>query len=432
MTEFVSSSLERELKKYNKLNFIPVVGQTFNFNKYVVVLPKEPKQRIFDVDNETKTYPESQSIEIQQFCKENNFEIQDFLDVYKNKISFKPLKYTIRSIYLKALKTFFKLELTENGLSLKDGNWKNFKFSGSGFLEEIDSFGNIVFSKIDYKNTNYHSFKNTKINNNLLEVLENLGLLENLRKVSIEDLTEHQKKYSMGIMYKIQKIGDSLDIIFCLELPARLLKTEENSLHTVKFKVSLEMFQKVLSTELLRKKIIKEFSMESKFIPLEAIKKEKLIWLTENKEVTFRQLTEEEIEFFDTRILPILKKIKKRCSWWTLEPIFEEFEQFYKEFNNKDTSVSCAPDTSKFTATICGWIKFDKKFSVSGGYYGFTRYFTYGLKIGGNFKYGSPRFMMNYILEYINHNYGLPTYSNGTKPAIWKTDGTSWSAIGIG
>ena len=430
--EFSSSSLERELKKYNKLNFIPVVGQTFNFNKYVVVLPKEPKQRIFDVDNETKTYPESQSIEIQQFCKENNFEVQEFLKTYKNIISFKPLKYTIRSSHLKVLETFFKLNLTEDGLKSNGSNWSNSSFIGSGFLEEIDTFGNIVFSKEDYRNTNYHSFRSTKINDNRMEALENLGLLKNIRKVSIDDLREYQKNYSIRIMYKIQKKGNFLNIIFCLELPGKLLKSEEGSLHRIEFKVSLEMFQKVLSTELLRKKIIKEFSMESKFIPLEAIKKEKLIWLTENKEVTFRQLTEEEIEFFDTRILPILKKIKKRCSWWTLEPIFEEFEDFYKEFNNKDTSVSCASDTSKFTATICGWIKFDKKFSVSGGYYGFTRYFTYGLKIGGNFKYGSPRFMMNYILEYLKYNYGLPTYSNGTKPVIWKTDGTSWSAIGIG
>lgn len=430
--EFISSSLERELKKYNKLNFIPVVGQTFNFNKEVVILPKVSNQRVFEVDSEVKTYFKSQSLEIYNFCKENNFEIQDFLDVYKNKISFKPLKYTIKSLYLKAIKTFFRLNLTEEGLKLNNGNWRNSNFIGSGFLEEINSFGEMVFSKEDYKNTDYHSFKDTKINGNQLGVLENLGLLKNIRKVSIDDLIEYQKDYSMKILYKIQKKGNFLNISFCLELPTRLLKTEENSLHTVKFKVSLEMFQKVLSTELLRKKIIKEFSMGPKFIPLEAIKKEKLIWLTENKEVTFRQLTEEEIEFFDTRILPILKKIKKRCSWWTLEPIFEEFEDFYKEFNNKDTSVSCAPDTSKFTATICGWIKFDKKFSVSGGYYGFTRYFTYGLKIGGNFKYGNPRFMMDYILEYINHNYGLPVYSDGTKPAIWKTDGTSWSAIGVG
>ena len=430
--EFSSSSLERELKKYNKLNFIPVVGQTFNFNKYVVVLPKEPKQRIFDVDNETKTYPESQSIEIQQFCKENNFEVQEFLKTYKSIISFKPLKYTIRSSHLKVLETFFKLNLTEDGLKSNDSNWSNSSFIGSGFLEEIDTFGNIVFSKEDYRNTNYHSFRNTKINDNRMEALENLGLLKNIRKVSIDDLREYQKNYSIRIMYKIQKKGNFLNISFCLELPEKLLKSEDSVLHRIEFKVSQEIFQKVLSMELLRKKSIKEFSMESKFIPLEAIKKEKLLWLTEDKDITSRQLTEEEIEFFDERILPILKKIKKRCFWTELETIFEEFEQFYKEFNNRDASIPSAPDTSKFTATVSGWIRFDKYFNVSGGYYGFSRNFTYGLKIGGNFNYGNPRFMMNYVLKYISHTYGLPIYGGGEKSAIWKTDGTNWSAIGVG
>ena len=86
----------------------------------------------------------------------------------------------------------------------------------------------------------------------------------------------------------------------------------------------------------------------------------------------------------------------------------------------------------KFTTTVSGWIRFDKDFVVSGGYYGFSRYFTYGLKIGGNFKYGNPRFMMNYVLKYISHTYGLPLYEKGEEPSIWKTDGTNWSAIGIG
>ena len=276
MTEFVSSSLERELKKYNKLNFIPVVGQTFNFNKEVVILPKVSNQRVFEVDSEVKTYFKSQSLEIYNFCKENNFEIQDFLDVYKNKISFKPLKYTIKSLHLKALRTFFKLNLTEDNLKLNDGSWRNSNFIGSGFLEEIDNFGNIVFSKGDYKNTNYHSFKDTRINGNQLEVLENLGLLKNIRKVPIDDLIEYQKNYSMRILYKIQKKGNFLNIMFCLELPEKLLKSEDSVLHRIEFKVSQETFQKILSMELLRKKLIKEFSMESKFIPLADIKKEKI------------------------------------------------------------------------------------------------------------------------------------------------------------
>lgn len=431
MVEISSSSLERELKNYNKLNFIPVVGQMFNFNKEVVILPKVSNQRVFEVGSEVKTYNEDQSIEIYNFCKENNFEIPDFLDVYKNKISFKPLKYNVRSLHLKALETFFKLNLTEDGLKLNDGSWSNSSFIGSGFLEEIDNFGNIIFSKVDYKNTNYHSFRNTRINGDEMNTLEDLGLLKTLRKVSIDDLREYRKNYSLRIMYKIKK-GNSLNISFCLEIPGKLLASGKSFLHKIEFNVPLELFQKILSMELLRKKLIKSFSMESKFIPLEAIKKEKLIWLTEDKEVTSRQLTEVEIEFFDGRILPILKKMKKQCYWSELEIIFKEFEDFYRDFNNSDVSVPSAPDTSKFTATVSGWIKFDKNFNVSGGYYGFTRHFAYGLKIGGNFKYGNPRFLMNYVLEYIKYNYGLPAYSDGEKTAIWKTCGTSWSAIGIG
>ena len=64
--------------------------------------------------------------------------------------------------------------------------------------------------------------------------------------------------------------------MFCLELPEKLLKSEDSALHRIEFKVSQEIFQKVLSMELLRKKLIKEFSMESKFISLNDIKKEKL------------------------------------------------------------------------------------------------------------------------------------------------------------
>ena len=81
MTEFVSSSLERELKKYNKLNFIPVVGQTFNFNKEVVILPKVSNQRVFEVDSEVKTYFKSQSLEIYNFCKENNLHQSAFVRI---------------------------------------------------------------------------------------------------------------------------------------------------------------------------------------------------------------------------------------------------------------------------------------------------------------------------------------------------------------
>ena len=172
--------------------------------------------------------------------------------------------------------------------------------------------------------------------------------------------------------------------------------------------------------------------MESKFIPLGDIKKEKQIWLTEDKTIKHRTLTDEECVFFNDRILPILKKIKKRCLWWELEIIFKEFEQFYKEFNNRDASIPSAPDTSKFTATVSGWIRFDKDFVVNGGYYCFNRTFTYGLKIGGNFNYGNPRFLMNYILNYIKCTYGLPVYGEGEKPSIQKTDGTNWSAIGVG
>ena len=432
MKEILSNSLERELKKYNKTNFIPVVGQMFNFNKDMIVLSKISNHRIFEMESEAKTYLKNQSVEISNFCKENNLEIQDFLDVYKNKISYDSLKYTIKSLHLKALKTFFRLNLTEKGLKLNNSSWRNSGFIGSGFLEEINSFGEMVFSKENYENKYYHSFKDTRINDNQLEVLENLGLLQNIRKVPIDDLIEYQKDYSMKILYKIQKKGNFLNISFCLELPEKLLKSEDSALHRIEFKVSQEIFQKVLSMELLRKKSIKEFSVESKFIPLEAIKKEKLLWLTEDKDITSRQVTEEEIEFFDGRILPILKKIRKQCSWVELETIFEEFEQFYKDFNNVNTSIPSAPDTSKFTATVSGWIRFDKDFGVSGGYYGFYRNFTYGLKIGGNFNYGNPRFMMNYVLKYISHTYGLPLYEKGKKPSIWKTDGTNWSAIGVG
>ena len=432
MTEFVSNSLEKELKKYNKMNFIPVVGQMFNFNKDMIVLSKTSNHRIFEMDHEAKTYLKNQSTEICNFCKENNLEMQDFLEANKNKISHKSLKYTIKSLYLKALKTFFRLNLTEEGLKLYNGNWSNSSFGGSGFLEGINSFGEIVFSKGDYKNKNYHSFKDIRINDSKMEVLENLGLLENIRSVSLEDLIEYQKTHTMTILYKIQKNGKFLNISFCLELPKKLLNSEESRLHRIEFKVSQENFQKILSMELLRKKLIKEFSIESKFIPLDDIKKEKLIWLTEDKTIKHRTLIDEECVFFNDRILPILKKVKKRCLWSELEIIFKEFEQFYKEFNNRDTSIPSAPDTSKFTATVSGWIRFDKDFGVSGGYYGFNRTFTYGLKIGGNFKYGNPRFMMNYILKYINHTYGLPEYENGAKPAIWKTDGTNWSVIGVG
>lgn len=432
MREILSNSLEKELKKYNKMNFIPVVGQMFNFNKDMIVLSKTSNHRIFEMDHEAKTYLKNQSTEICNFCKENNLEMQDFLDVYKNKISHKSLKYTIKSLYLKALKTFFRLNLTEEGLKLYNGNWSNSSFGGSGFLEGINSFGEIVFSKGDYKNKNYHSFKDIRINDSKMEVLENLGLLENIRSVSLEDLIEYQKTHTMNILYKIQKNGKFLNISFCLELPKKLLNSEESRLHRIEFKVSHETFQKILSMEILRKKLIKEFSMESKFIPLDDIKKEKLIWLTEDKNTISRSLTEEEIEFFEDRILPILKKIRKQCSWSELETIFEEFEQFYKEFNNRDASIPSAPDTSKFTATVSGWIRFDKDFGVSGGYYGFPRNFTYGLKIGGNFNYGNPRFMMNYVLKYISHTYGLPLYEKGKKPSIHKTDGTNWSAIGVG
>ena len=432
MREILSNSLERELKKYNKMNFIPVVGQMFNFNKDMIVLSKTSNHRIFEMDQEAKTYLKNQTTEICNFCKENNLDILDFLDIYKNKISHKPLKYTIKSLHLKALRTFFRLNLTEEGLKLNNSNWSNSGFGGSGFLEGINSFGEIVFSKGDYKNKNYHSFKDIRINDSKMEVLENLGLLENIRIVSIEDLIEYQKTYTMNILYKIQKQGNFLNISFCLELPKKLLNTEESILHIIEFKVSQETFQKILSMEILRKKLIKEFSMESKFITLDDIKKEKLIWLTEDKNIISRHLTEDEIEFFEDRILPILKKIRRHCSWSTLETIFEEFEQFYKEFNNRDASIPSAPDTSKFTATVSGWIKFDKNFSVSGGYYGFSRSFTYGLKIGGNFNYGNPRFLMNYILNYIKCTYGLPVYGEGEKPSIHKTDGTNWSAIGVG
>ena len=38
----------------------------------------------------------------------------------------------------------------------------------------------------------------------------------------------------------------------------------------------------------------------------------------------------------------------------------------------------------------------------------------------------------SYILNYIKCTYGFPVYGEGEKPSIQKTDGTNWSAIGVG
>lgn len=165
-------------------------------------------------------------------------------------------------------------------------------------------------------------------------------------------------------------------------------------------------------------------------------KKYKRIWFKNEHAdygISYYKPNETELEIL-ARVHEIAKEntLGRKILWSKLERIFQVIEDEYSNFNREDASVKSAPDTSKFIANKAGWLKFDKKFSVTEGYCQFQRYFHYAIKVGGNFNYGRPFTLITYILKAIETYYGYPTYSDGKKPIFRTKDGTNWSAIGIG
>ena len=116
-----------------------------------------------------------------------------------------------------------------------------------------------------------------------------------------------------------------------------------------------------------------------------------------------------------------------------MEEIFKRLAIFYNEYKNEDAYVPSGPDTSKFVATKSGWVKFATRFTTDiSKHSGLGTYFYYGLQIGGNFTYGRPKIILEYILMFASKHYGLPRYDDGSRVGIRFSSGTNWSAVGIG
>ena len=165
-------------------------------------------------------------------------------------------------------------------------------------------------------------------------------------------------------------------------------------------------------------------------------KKNKRVWFKNNDpyyKIAFAKINKEELELLDN-IHDVLKSSTRGrpLRWSQYECIFQMIEDLYSKYNRQDIQVPSAPDTSKYLVNKAGWLKFDKSFSVTEGYCQFQRYFHYGIKIGGNFNWGEARTVIKYIFKAIEKYYGLPTYSDGSKPSLRMTSGTNWSAVGIG
>ena len=456
-------SLERELNNFSKQASVLVRQSLLKSKKGNFIIPKEREVNSGNIilfDNEYHIHNCSELIKFEILKKElndqrteqttdlvkdysENFEIINHFDFFKNR----------SKSNVKLLGKILDCLLTYKGWENRKSNWFA-EDQENQFIISIDNMG-----KLNISNDKRQFFYRLDFNINSLVYLDQnidrkMGLINlfNLKDIVYlingNTLEEQQKNlesylsnHSLQFLVKFEKPGridgGVIRITVAAEVPEKLTG-DSSKLIKYSFNVQYDIFDMVINQILARKKLLNKFGLSRyNFSKLGDIKREKTIWINQGDGniYTYEIENQKEIDLLEESLKYIKTNTKKgyNVSWTIMEEIFIRMEKYYSKFENENAYIPSGPDTSKFVATKSGWIKFAKKFTADiSKHSGVGKYFHYGLQVGGNFKYGRPKIILEYILLFAAKNYGLPKYGDGSKVNIKFSSGTNWSAVGIG
>lgn len=461
-------SLEKEIKKFSKLKS-PLVGGTILKPKMDIIIPKTGSQYL--KPNQFNTIKAGESIHFSELKNLINnsgeYHLNDFARDFKNwfwdkdfEVINKPYIAKFKSGDIKLAAIILDNLLTEEGLTDKVSR-SSWYYEGSTI--EVVSISSTGIMKVEnchkskFMHLNFYGddliYANKVVHKNKVDMLKDLGLYDKLVNeilnyrdeettfVDIElDVDNYYNNHSITFVAKLKKnsmvsyMDERYTINYGIVIPGSLTNGNRDVLIDWDLVLKPEQFIGICNDLIIQKKIKKEFRNELFISNLASIKKEQTLWFTDSGKIMEVELLPDEIDIIEKIINTINFRFKKNTTinWNTLEEIFTKLSDYYSDFNRGNTYVPSAPNTSTFTATKSGWVKFDKDFRSGESYYSRGTYFKYGLKIGGNYNYGRPGSVLLYILKFIQKYFGFPTYSSGEKISIGRTSGTNWSAIGIG
>jgi hypothetical protein len=447
------SSIKAALKDFAKVNNIFVNNTRFLSKFGNIIIPKVSGLKVLTKEN-YHSHLGTELIQFETLCQELKISKDDLEKTFNRDYS--SIFYVRNELDLRKFKTKNLIQclnildciLTHEGWNPKECSWHN-KNNYESNLINIDKFGDfevIAPEKSYYKKFNTvseDSIVHTKIDtNNMIEFYQKIGIYSKIIKyLNIECnkseeealiLLENLANLKPVIKFEIVEDFESkkyTNIIVGVELnPTKLI--------TKKIRIDYDEFKEICSILIAKKKLLKDFAISDGIYisPLSSIKKEKIIWFNSDGKIYKYELEDAEIDALDLIIKKTFNGLHKNraISWEKLYSLFCDVRNFYSDFENENISVPSGPDTSKFSATVSGWIKVDKDFRIGESYYTRGVYFKYGLQVGGNFKYGKPSVVMKYLLRYVQKYYGLPNYNDGGKISIISKAGTNYSVVGIG
>ena len=350
-------------------------------------------------------------------------------------------------------KTLEILDLITNEKGWKASRSTWYSEAPDNIIENIDKYGFLEIKSLEnpyYRNLNLveenkllvvdqnirkDKFQLLKLLNLYDLCIDDLALdLQVTQEVALERLENYLSNHSLDLVGRFSVSGydenlPKVTIRVGVIIPATL-NNSKDSLVINLFGVPLDEFNRLTSMVIARKKLLSDFTKNKiQLTDLKSLKKEKVLWFNDNSRLYMYNMLDTEIRLIEDTIKCNLSCHRKNVSinWSLLKNIFDSVQLFYTQFENENISVPSGPDTSKFTATKSGWIRFDKDFTMGESFYVRGTHFKYGLKVGGNFNYGNPGAVMIYLLKYIEKFYGLPN-----EISIRSACGTNFSAVGVG
>lgn len=454
-------SLENELNKFGEHNRVLVRHSLLKSKNGNFIIPKEREVNSGNIilfDNEYHIHNGSEQIKFEKIKNELNdqrteqttdlvkaysedFEIVNNFDFFKDKSA---------NPNVKLLGKILDCLLTYKGWENWKSSWYNDN-SKNQCITAINEMGNLTISNekqqffyrlnIDPNNLVYLDPKIDRKMGlvNLFKLKDIIYAVDGKGKEEQEDnLKRYLSNHSLSFSVRFEKNLETVRTTVAVEVPTTLSWRDKPILIKHSFSVQDSTFDIIVNQILARKKLLRKFGLSRfQFPKIGDIKREKNIWLSQGdgNVYSYKIENQEEIDFLEVIIGYIKNNTKKgkNVSWDLMEEIFKKMEVFYSKYENENAYVPSGPDTSKFTATKSGWIKFATRFTADiSEHSGLGTFFYYGLQIGGNFTYGRPGIILEYILMFASKHYGLPKYDDGSKVGIRFSSGTNWSAVGIG
>ena len=126
----------------------------------------------------------------------------------------------------------------------------------------------------------------------------------------------------------------------------------------------------------------------------------------------------------------LLNKLSPDEHFYYLEKAFKDLINTYKHVEVNDSSISSAPDTSKFKAHISGKLEILKRYTSYGGYYGLNTFYPLAIKIGSGIDSQKQKDILLFanILTTITMNGLEKQYNNVCKSF---SEGTAFDTYGI-